>query len=206
MVAGLIASLAKGFIGCEARWEGCAPSATQRIYIANHTSHADFVLLWAALPSHLRRRTFPVAAADYWDRGAVRRYLVREVFGAVLIERVPAERDGNPIEPILAALHRGESLILFPEGTRGRGSGLLPFKCGIYHLACERPDIELVPVWIDNPNRVLPKGSVLPAPLLCTAMFGKPTRLLPDEPKQEFLARLHRSVLGLRTACLTSRS
>jgi 1-acyl-sn-glycerol-3-phosphate acyltransferase len=188
--------------GAEARWVGCAPVETQRIYVANHTSHADFVLLWASLPPRLRSQTCPVAAADYWKKGLVRRYFAERVFQAVLVERERINRAHNPLTPMLKALHCGKSLIMFPEGTRGNGSQLQPFKCGIYHLANSRPDVELVPVWIDNLFRVLPKGSVLPAPLLCSVTFGTPTYLAHGEGKQEFLDRIRQSVLDLRKSCV----
>ena len=126
---------------------GCRPSETRRIYIANHTSHADFILLWSALTPRLRSHTFPVAAADYWNANGVRRYMVKEVFRAVLVERDSVHRTHDPVAAMLQALDDGNSLIMFPEGTRGRGEALQPFKCGIFHLASTRPNVELVPVW-----------------------------------------------------------
>jgi 1-acyl-sn-glycerol-3-phosphate acyltransferase len=190
--------------GAEARWVGCTPSATRRIYIANHTSHADFILLWAALPPRLRSRTVPVAAAGYWDRNAVRRYLARQVFRAVLVERDHVDRTHNPLVPMVHALDSGNSLIVFPEGTRGDGRALLPFKCGIYHLVQKRPNVELIPAWIDNLHRVLPKGAILPAPLQCSVTFGGPVHLLPGEDKTAFLERLHRTVTDLGASCATN--
>ena len=205
-VAGSLIGVARIVTGAEARWVGCAPSAATRIYVANHTSHADFVLLWAALPPSLRARTVPVAAAEYWNSNAIRRYLANQVFRSVLIERDRVDRRHNPLASMLHALDGGNSLIVFPESTRGPGKTLLPFKCGIYHLANARPDIEIIPVWIDNLYRVLPRGAILPAPLQCSATFGEPTRLAAGEDKQEFLARLHRTVEQLGSpSCSVSR-
>ncbi len=181
---------AGAFTGIQARWVGCGPSRTQRIYFANHTSHCDFLLLLASLPFSLRAGTRPVAAADYWNRCALRRYLVCEVFHAVLIDR-SGRRGINPLAPVMAALDCGDSILFFPEGTRGSGEGLTPFKPGIFHIAAARPEIDLVPVWMDNAYRVMPKGSLLPIPLLCSITFGEPLRLGPHEGKQEFLERLH---------------
>jgi 1-acyl-sn-glycerol-3-phosphate acyltransferase len=205
IVTGTLIATARVVTGAEARWVGCTPSETKRIYIANHTSHADFILLWAALTPRLRSHTFPVAAADYWNGSAVRRYLAKQVFRAVLVERDRVDRAHNPIAPMVQALDGENSLIVFPEGTRGRGEALLPFKCGIYHLAQERPSVEIVPVWIDNLYRVLPRGAVLPAPLLCSVTFGEPTHLLPGEDKKAFLTRLHRTVGQLGASCATNR-
>src|SRR5262249_33494937 len=152
-----------------------------------HTSHADFILVWSALTPNLRSRTSAVAAADYWQRGVLRRYLAEQVFRTVLVEREHVDRAHNPLAPMVRALDDGYSLILFPEGTRGRSEGLQPFRCGIYHLAQARPSVELVPVWIDNLYRVLPRGAIVPAPLECSVTFGEPTYLLPGESKKAFL-------------------
>jgi 1-acyl-sn-glycerol-3-phosphate acyltransferase len=139
----------------------------------------------------------PVAGADYWNRDALRRYIINAVFNGVLIERDPAKRSKDAIETLCEAVDGGASLILFPEGTRNPGDGLLPFKSGIYHLACKRPEVEFVPVWLDNLARVMPKGRVLPLPLLCTATFGEPLRLHAGEEKAAFLQRARNALLAL---------
>ncbi|HEY3837118.1 MAG TPA: lysophospholipid acyltransferase family protein, partial [Bryobacteraceae bacterium] len=170
------------------------------IYFANHSSHLDFILLWSALPFKLRRRTRPVAAADYWFQGNFRQFLIRRVFNGVSVERQGRVSGVNPLQPMLDALDGGDSLILFPEGTRGSGEELQPFKSGIFHLAKHRPDIELVPVWMENCYRVMPKGSFLPVPLLCSVRFGAPTRLGGGETRPEFLGRLQKAIEGLRAS------
>ncbi|NZA28491.1 1-acyl-sn-glycerol-3-phosphate acyltransferase [Luteimonas sp. SJ-92] len=184
--------------GARALWEGCIPTAERRVYFGNHASHGDFVMIWSALPPALRRGVRPVAGADYWNRGPFRRYLIRNVFHAVLIERNASERNGeDPIQQLCDAVDGGASLILFPEGTRNTGEGLLPFKSGIYHLARQRPELEFVPVWLDNLSRVMPKGKLLPLPLLCTARFGAPLRLAAGEDKPAFLDRARAALLAL---------
>ena len=187
--------------GVRGEWRGCLPEARQRIYFANHSSHGDFVLIWAALPAALRGRTRPVAAADYWRQGQLRRFIGDKVFDAVLIDRDPASRQADPIEILLAALDRGVSLIFFPEGTRNTtGQRLLPFRSGLYRLACARPHVELVPVWIDNLNRVLPKGEIIPLPLLCTVTFGPPVSMAPGEESGPFRERSRDTLLALAPA------
>jgi len=184
--------------GAQARWIGCAPSAVQRIYFANHASHADFALIWASLPYDLRIRTRPVAGADYWEQGRIRQYLIHEVLRGVLIERAGHARSRNPIEIIVAALDMGDSLIVFPEGTRNTTDEvLLPFKSGLYRTASMRPDVQLVPVWMENLGRVLPKGEIIPVPLLCSVNFGAPMKLEPGEDKATFLERARRALLDL---------
>lgn len=181
-----------------AKWEGVAPIDEHRIYFANHASHGDFVLIWAVLPPRMRSRTRPVAGADYWLKSAIRRFIGCDVFNAVLIARDRLTQSENPITQMVQALDDGSSLILFPEGTRNLSDApLLPFKSGLYHLARTRSNVSLVPTWIDNLNRVLPKGEVIPIPLICTVTFGAPLRIGDGETKTAFLARAEAALLAL---------
>ena len=180
-------------------WLGIEPVPHQRVYFANHTSNGDFVLLWTALPAPLRRRTRPVAALDYWLKSPLRAFIGREVFNAVLIDRRPEARTEDPVTQMVAALDQGASLIIFPEGQRNSSDNpLLAFKSGLYHLAKMRPGVDLVPVWIANLNRVMPKGEVIPVPLICTLTFGAPLHLAPEETKDAFLARASQALLECR--------
>ena len=192
-------ALARVITGVRGNWVGCTPALGPRIYFANHASHGDFILVWTVFPSALRATARPVAASDYWNADAIRRFLGRDVFDAVLIDRDNVTRQTDPIGAMSAALEAGASLILFPEGTRNTTNApLLPFKSGLYWLAKRQPDIDLVPVWIDNLNRVMPKGEFLPVPLLCTVTFGAPLRLEPGEERQAFLDRSRNRLLALK--------
>jgi 1-acyl-sn-glycerol-3-phosphate acyltransferase len=191
--------LTKALTGARILWQGCAPAAGPRVYYANHASHGDFALLWSCLPPDLRVRTRPVAGADYWLKGRLRRYVAERVIRAVLIDRNPETRTEDPIRQMAAIVEHGDSLIVFPEGTRNTGDEtLLPFKSGIYHLAQACPDVEFVPVWIENARRVMPKGKLLPLPLLCTLTVGAPITLLPAEDKAAFVDRTRNALLALR--------
>ncbi|QLL13413.1 lysophospholipid acyltransferase family protein [Pseudomonas chlororaphis] len=198
LVATLITSAARTITGARSLWLGCGPQAVQRIYFANHSSHGDFVLLWASLPPALRKVTRPVAGADYWQAHPLRRYIINRVFNGVLIDRERKEPVDNPLQPMLDALANGDSLIIFPEGTRNlEEEGLLPFKSGLYHLAKSYPQAQVIPVWIANLNRVMPKGRVLPLPLLCTTSFGAPLSLEDGESKEQFLERSRAALLAM---------
>ncbi|WEX09541.1 lysophospholipid acyltransferase family protein [Chelativorans sp. AA-79] len=179
-------------------WQGSEPVPRQRIYFANHASHGDFILIWTVLPPRLRGKTRPVAGSDYWLKTPLRRFIGCGVFGAVLIDRDRESRREDPIEIMARALDAGSSLIVFPEGTRNETDApLLPFKSGIYHLARTRPEVELVPVWIENLNRVMPKGEFVPVPLICTVTFGAAMRLGAEEGKEAFLGRARGALMAL---------
>lgn len=194
-----ISTFARFMTAPRAIWQGIEPVPSQRVYFANHSSNGDFVLLWTALPTPLRRRTRPVAALDYWLTSPLRAFIGREVFNAVLIDRRPEARTEDPVAQMVAALDQGSSLIIFPEGQRNSSDEpLLPFKSGLYHLAKARPGVDLVPVWIANLNRVMPKGEVIPVPLICTLTFGAPLHLAEEETKDAFLARATQALLALK--------
>jgi 1-acyl-sn-glycerol-3-phosphate acyltransferase len=198
MAKWLFIAIARLITGVSAHWQGAQPSARQRIYFANHSSNLDFLLVWSSLPSELRERTRPVAGQDYWNAGPIRRWLSHKVFNAVLIERKSVTRATNPLVPMLAALEAGDSLIIFPEGTRSADGEIGPFKGGLYHLAKAHPSAELVPVFIQNLNRVLPKGEVLPVPIVCNVTFGEPLPPGCTEPREAFLGLARESLLHLK--------
>jgi 1-acyl-sn-glycerol-3-phosphate acyltransferase len=194
-----IVLFARAITAVRADWRGIEPVPRQRVYFANHTSNADMPMIWSVLPPHLRRDTRPVAAADYWLTTPLRRFAGAEVFRAVLIDRRPDAPRQDPMAVILAALEEGASLIIFPEGARNMGDDpLLPFRAGLYNIARARPDVELIPTWIANLNAVMPKGEVIPLPLICTVTFGAPLAVTEDEAKDPFLARAAAALLALR--------
>jgi 1-acyl-sn-glycerol-3-phosphate acyltransferase len=205
MIATLLAAAARAVAGGTVRWSRAPLDDRQRVFFANHTSHLDFILIWASLPARMRKRARPVAARDYWESGPIRRYLARKVFRAVLIDRAapsdsadsPGERGRKAIARMVEGLDREDSLIVFPEGTRGSGDEVGEFKSGLYHLWRERPDLELVPVHLENLNRVLPKGEVIPVPMISRVSFGRPLDWAEGETKEEFLERARRAVQRL---------
>lgn len=246
----LLLGVVRLLTGAQARWYGCPPKAEQRIYFANHQSHADLVMIWAALPEELRSITRPIAARDYWANTPFKRWITTEVFNAIYVERqgtpaappppaaaapLPTERidpsfdpidpaaqlpllppepepepppeaappapatDGpDPLAPLIEALKSGDSIIIFPEGTRGHTGEPQKFKSGLFTLAQQFPDVVLVPAWIENIQRVMPKGEVVPVPILCSVTFGAPVRLEEGEERRPFLDRARDAVIALR--------
>jgi 1-acyl-sn-glycerol-3-phosphate acyltransferase len=206
MIAALLAASARAVAGGTVRWARAPGGDRQQVFFANHTSHLDFILIWASLPARVRKHARPVAARDYWESGPIRRYLARKVFRAVLIDRgapgssadrKPGERGREAIARMVEGLGREDSLIVFPEGTRGSGDGVGEFKSGLYYLWRERPDVELVPVHLANLNRVLPKGEFIPVPMISRVTFGPPLDWAEGETKEAFLERARRAVQGL---------
>jgi len=194
----LLAGVARLITGAQGHWKGCPPKAEQRIYFANHQSHLDWVLIWAALPADLRAVTRPIAARDYWTSTKLRHWITREIFRAVYVDRERATPDADPLAPLADALARGDSLVIFPEGTRSNLGLPQAFRSGLYHLARQFPQVQLIPAWVDNVQRVMPKGEVVPVPVLCTVTFGAPCNPAPDEPKADFLARAREAVIACR--------
>lgn len=192
------AFLVRLLTGLQARWLGVEPVEKQRIYFANHSSTLDAAVLWAALPETLRDKTRPVAARDYWDANRLRRWMADEIFRALLIERKKVTAGNNPLQAMLEVLDAGESLIIFPEGGRFDGPEPQKFKSGLFHLAKDRPQVELVPVYLENLNRILPKGEIFVVPLLGSITIGAPIHLLEGETKLEFLERAREAVWNLR--------
>ena len=197
MMGNLLALIARLLSGASVRWVDCQPDTCQRVYFANHTSHLDAVVLWSSLPLHVRALTRPVAAKDYWERGRVRQYMAK-LFNAILIDRREIKIHQSPVDLMLREIGDTYSLIVFPEGGRSSGEEIGEFKSGLYYLCKKRPDLELIPVHIENLNRILPRGEFLPVPLLSCITFGAPMWLEAGEPKQAFLERARDAVRKLK--------
>lgn len=189
--------LARFFSGYTVRWVDCQPDTCQRVYFANHTSHLDAVVLWSALPSELRTLTRPVAAKDYWGKTPWKRHLAK-AFNAMLIDRKEIKVHQSPVDLMIREIGDTHSLIVFPEGSRAEDGAMSEFKSGIYYLAKKRPDLELVPVYMENLNRILPRGEVVPIPLLSSIHIGAPIWLEAGEPKAQFLHRARNAVIALK--------
>jgi 1-acyl-sn-glycerol-3-phosphate acyltransferase len=193
-----LALLARFLSGASVRWIDSQPDTCQRVYFANHTSHLDAIVLWSALPQRVRSLTRPVAAKDYWTAGRIRSYMADRVFNALLIDRTEIKVHQSPVDVIIREIGQQYSLIMFPEGGRNSGGEIGEFKSGLYYLCKKRPDLELIPVHIDNMNRILPRGEVLPVPLLTCISFGPPIWLEAGEPKADFLSRAREAVRQLK--------
>lgn len=182
--------------GVQARWYS-PPCDAVTICYANHTSHLDGLVIWSSFPKKLRKLVHPVVAKDYWEKNSLKKFIAIEVFNSVLINRHTNTHE-NPLQPLIVTLEKQQSLILFPEGTRGNGEQIVDFKSGLYHLAKQFPHIHFVPVYLNNLNRVLPKGSKLVVPIICSAIFGSAiSPLHENETKADFLLRAKQALKDL---------
>lgn len=205
-VRAFMIGLARVLAGGTVHWQGAHPALHQRVYFAQHTSHLDYLVIWASLPKELRERTRPVAARDYWAKSRTRRYLAR-AFDAVLIERTspPDESNGyraavrarEAVMRMVEGMGEAYSLVLFPEGTRGSGDTIKEFRAGLYHIYRARPDLEFVPVRVENVNRILPKGAYVPIPRASRVTFGPPFRVGPGERRDAFMERARQALENL---------
>jgi 1-acyl-sn-glycerol-3-phosphate acyltransferase len=200
----MFALLIRALTGVHARWIGVDPvdaegRVPQRVYFANHASNLDAPVIWSSLPRPMRKKTRPIAARDYWSRGPLRRFFALRVLNAVLIERMKVTKSNHPLVPMEQALDAGDSLIIFPEGTRLTDDSAEPgvFKPGLYHLARKYPEVQFVPVYLENLSRILPKGELILVPLLAAARFGAPVRLVAGEGRQVFLDRARAAMIEL---------
>ena len=198
MISDAICAMVRLLCGATANWRGCAPEHRQRVYFANHASHLDFLLIWAALPPEVRASTRPVAGREYWTRNKLRTFLADGVFRAVLIDREHVTRKNNPMDAMREALGAGDSLIVFPEGTRSSDGSLQAFRSGLYHLWRAARHVEFVPVYLENLNRILPKGEFLVVPLLSSVTFGRPLAAVEGEGRDHFLARARQELETVR--------
>ncbi len=198
MIDGIIVILTRLFCGPTARYLSDIDDDRPRVYFANHSSLLDFLVIWASLPAKQRKMTRPAAARDYWTANWLRYFLAVTLFHATLIERRHPTRENNPLDDMVEVVDGGQSLIIFPEGTRGVGEEMNPFQAGIYHLCEKRPALELLPIHLENLNRILPKGEFLPVPFLSRITFGEPMRFDPSEGRREFLERARTAVLALK--------
>jgi len=149
------------------------------------------------MPKELRLLTRPVAAQDYWGGSSLRRFLAKS-FNAILIDRKQIKVHQSPVELMLREIGDVYSLIVFPEGSRAVDGEMGEFKSGLYYLAKKRPDLELIPVYMDNLNRILPRSEFMPVPLLSSITIGSPIYLEAGESKVGFLDRASRSVKVLK--------
>jgi len=162
------------FIGLRVRGREHLRTCDQFILIANHSSHLDTISLLSLFPLNRLRKIRPVAAADYFERNAFVSTMTKTLFNILPIARKNITPENNPLRRMREAIEAGESLIIFPEGTRGSGSEIGEFRSGVAHLIAKMPGVNIVPAYLMNMGRSLPKGEFIPVPFFCEIRLGEP--------------------------------
>jgi 1-acyl-sn-glycerol-3-phosphate acyltransferase len=114
---------------------------------------------------------------------------------------IPRNKDENkpeerPIEKILQALDEGNSLVLFPEGSRGEAEKMQTFKKGIGVILKKRKEVPYIPVYMCGLGKAMPKGRLLLIPHECAIYFGEPTYAISDDV-DEIVLEIESNVLRL---------
>jgi 1-acyl-sn-glycerol-3-phosphate acyltransferase len=164
--------------------------------IANHSSHLDTLALLSLFPLGRLRRIHPVAAADYFERNKVISLITRTACNILPIARRDITPENDPIPRIVECLRAGKSIILFPEGTRGTGTDIAPFRSGVARVLEHVPHVPVVPAYLVNMGRSLPKGEFIPVPFFCEVRLGMPLR--PHGSRQEVMRTLEAAVRALQ--------
>lgn len=169
----VIRPIALFFTGMELRYRERLPDHGPAIICANHNSHADTAILLSIFPPKALARVRPVAAADYFLTNPALSWFARRMIGITPISRAVA-RGEDILQPARDALARGDIVVVFPEGSRGRPEEMGPLKAGVARLAEAFPDAPVIPVWLQGAGRVLPKGAFIPVPMNCCVLVGEP--------------------------------
>lgn len=184
------------FIGLKVRGREHLDGAEPFVLVANHSSHLDTVSLLNLFPLGRLRRVRPCAASDYFERDRLVSWFSHTFFNILSIARTELRRGEHPVRLMKEALGRGESLLFFPEGTRGTANELGPLRPGIAHLVEEMPDLRIVPAYLENMGRALPKGELLPVPFFCEVRLGAPRTF--SGTREQVLADLRAAIEALR--------
>ncbi len=164
----------KIFIGLKYINEKTLKNKKQFILIANHNSHMDTMAIMSAIPSRYIHKVHPIAARDFFGGSLFKKILMRYLVNATLIQRDREDPNNDPIESMDKMLKKSRSLILFPEGSRGVPGIMTKFKKGLGYLIQRNPEINVIPVYLDNVYKTLPRGKNLILPYNCSIKFGDP--------------------------------
>ena len=170
----------------------------QFLIVANHNSHLDALLLMSVLPRRHLAHTHPVAAADHFGKSQRLARFMDRVLAPLWVDRASPRDALEAINAMDRCITAGESLIIFPEGTRGEPGELAPFRSGVGRLLERHPELPVIPAHILGPERALPRGATLPLPVWNRVLLG-PARRLTGRPR-DLTAALRASVLELARA------
>lgn len=130
------------------------------LFIGNHASHLDTLLIHAGLPEHIRRRIYFGAAQDRWFVKGKKKLVLKPWYQSLALGNFPIKRGGGAqaLDHARWLLEQGQHVFLFPEGTRAMGDELGQFKHGASILALEC-QVPVVPLYLVGLDQLRPKGS-----------------------------------------------
>lgn len=171
----------------------------QFIIVANHNSHMDTVSVLSALPTTQLTKIHPVAAVDYFGRNKITAFLSQFFINTLLISRNKNEAKRNAIDDMDQILKNGESLLLFPEGSRGEAEVLQDFKHGVSILLKKNPKVPFIPIFLKGMGKALPKGDPFLIPMECQVRIGKPIIIenIANKEISEITEIVRQSILNL---------
>ena len=164
----------KIFIGLKYINRKTLKNKKQFILIANHNSHMDTMAIMSAIPSRYIHKVHPIAAVDFFGGSLLNKILMRYLVNATLIKRDRNDTENDPIDAMDKMIKKYRSLILYPEGSRGIPGIMTNFKKGLAYLIQRNPNIKVIPVYLNNIYKTLPKGRKLIIPYNCSIEFGEP--------------------------------
>ena len=159
-------------LGLDVRGRSNLPTQGPAIIAANHNSHIDTLILISLFGAKTLRSVRPVAAADHFMSTPLSSWFSQRIVGIIPVRR-KGRADRNVLAGCSEALERGEILLIFPEGTRGKAEEMNNFKAGIARLAQQFPEASVIPVYLQGAGRVLPRGTRFIVPFNCNAIIGK---------------------------------
>jgi 1-acyl-sn-glycerol-3-phosphate acyltransferase len=198
---GIVPFILKPLTGVKYKHAEVLSEAKQFIIIANHNSHIDTLALMSAMPKYKIVEVKPVAAGDYFGTTKWKSFITVLFTNALLIPRCCSlkNKSKDPFRIMMKALKRGQSLIVYPEGSRGKANEIQEFKNGIGHILLKFPHIAYIPTYIENTGKVLPKDALVPIPFNCKVVFGD-LKYCKGKNAKEVVANMFDEVNNLKAA------
>ncbi len=140
------------------------------IVAANHSSHIDWLLLNVNLTGVIKKHLHIFATKKYYDNPFFR-FLV-ELSQSIWVDMKERART---LFVALEYLKKGESLLIFPEGTRSPDGKIRKGQTGIAALALTAK-VPIVPVGLVNTHKILPRGAFFPRFTRCEINIGEPLK------------------------------
>jgi len=126
---------------------------TPVVLAVNHTSYLDAVVLVALLGP----RVYSFVAKREFEQNPLMRTLLKG-FGTLFVERFDVQKSAEHADVLVEAARGGASMIVFPEGTLTRNTGLMAFRAGAFQVAAQA-GVPVVPVALRGVRSVLRDGT-----------------------------------------------